>query len=248
MANKPWTRDEFIVTLDLYFRMSYTRFSKTNPDVKKLSQLIGRTPSSASMRLCNYMSCDPELRARNIVGLEAGRKQCMPYWEEFANDKAKLRRAAVQSRQRLIEKVAEENLNVYTTQWDDLSEEMFDTKFQAIVLNNYKSHCAVSGIKVPEVLMGCHIIPFAENEEESMKADNGLCLTVLYAKAYLDGLIGIDQDYKIHISDDLKSHQMERGYAANFKKYDGESLNLRDVTIRPNPDFLKWHMNSVYRM
>lgn len=246
MARRLWTRDEFIVTLDLYFRMSHSRFCKTDPDVRKLALLIGRTPSSAAMRLCNFISCDPRLRGSN-AGLVNGMGQCLPYWEEFAHDQEKLRAEAAMSRQRLLELAAEKDSSSCAGKWDGLSGEMQDSRFQALVLRNYGSHCAVSGIGVPDILMGCHIIPRACDSGKAMSADNGLCLTVLYAKAYLDGLIGIDQDYRIHVSGELGSHQMESGYAASFRKYEGRAINLGGVTIRPNPDFLKWHMDSVYR-
>ena len=80
-----------------------------------------------------------------------------------------------------------------------------------------------------------------------MKASNGLYLTLLHARAYVEGLIGFDTNYKIHIAPELKQHQFESGYVSNFKKYEGKSLNISDVTVKPDPTYLEWHMDTVFR-
>ena len=85
MANRLWTKEEFILTLDLYFRMPFGQIDKRNPDIIKMAELINRTPSSVAMRLCNYANCDPELKARAVKGLAGGYSQCIPYWNQYAN-------------------------------------------------------------------------------------------------------------------------------------------------------------------
>lgn len=84
MAQRLWSREEYILALDLYFRIPFGQFHKNTPDVQKLAELINRTSSSVAMRLCNYVSCDPAMKAAGIEGLTAGVKTCMPYWIEFA--------------------------------------------------------------------------------------------------------------------------------------------------------------------
>ena len=247
MANRQWTRDEFILALDLYFRIPFPRISKNNPDIIKLADFIGRTPSSVGMRLCNFANCDPELKARGVKGLEGGYQKCIPYWEEFAHARGKLKSAAIESRIRLIESHSSESGQFYThvSEWDNLVNEMYDYKFQDIIIKNYNSHCAISGMKAQQFLVGCHIIPSSENEEEAMRANNGILMNILYAKAYVEGLIGIDSDYKIHFSKELSKHKFEQGYHL-FKRYENEHLLLGDVEVKPNPLFLEWHMDTVF--
>lgn len=247
MANRLWSREEFILALDLYFRIPFGQISKSNPDIIKLADFIGRTPSSVGMRLSNYANCDPELKATGIKGLAGGQQQCQPYWDEFANARGKLITAAIESRTQLIEAHRRESNEFYThkSEWDNLVNEMYDYKFQDIVAKNYHGHCAISGMKAKQFLVGCHIIPSCENEAESMKASNGILLNLLYARAYVEGLIGFDTKYKIHFSLDIKKHKFEDGFHL-FKRYEGEHLQLGDVIIKPDTAFLEWHMDTVF--
>ncbi len=75
MAKNPnWARDELILALDLYFKIDPAHNSRTHPDVIALSTLLNalpihsdrdtnptfRNPSSVYMKLCNFLSLDPE--------------------------------------------------------------------------------------------------------------------------------------------------------------------------------------------
>lgn len=247
MANRLWTREEFILALDLYFRIPFGQIDKNNPDIIKLADFIGRTASSIGMRLSNYANCDPKLKAVGIKGLEGGQQKCQPYWDEFANERGKLKSAAIESKIKLVESHSKGSDQFYThiSEWDNLVNEMYDYKFQDIVNKNYQEHCAISGMKTKQFLVGCHIIPSSENEEESMKASNGILLNLLYARAFVEGLIGFDTDYKIYFSSELKQHKLGSGYHL-FKRYEGEHLQLGDVVVKPDINFLEWHMDTVF--
>lgn len=248
MANRLWTRDEFILALDLYFRTPFGQIHKNNPDIIKLAEFIGRTPSSVGMRLSNYANCDPKLKAAGIKGLDGGKEKCQPYWDEFANSRGKLMSAAIEARTHIVESHSNGGNQFYThvSEWDNLVNEMYDYAFQDIVSKNYQSHCAISGMKASQFLVGCHIIPSSENEKEAMKASNGIFLNILYARAFVEGLIGFDTNYKIHFSPELQSHKLENGYHL-FKRYEGESLKLGDVVVKPDVNFLEWHMDTVFK-
>lgn len=248
MAQRLWTREEYILALDLYFRIPFGQFHKNNPDVLKLADLIKRTPSSVAMRLCNYVSCDPAMKAVGIEGLSAGVKTCTPYWNEFANNRSKLISMAGVCRAKLIETMDmdDEYILNHISDWDNLVEELYDCKFQAIIKRNYNDHCAISGIKVPQLLTACHIIPVSESEDEAMKADNGLLLSLNFAKAYVNGLIGIDDHYIVHLSDDLMTHQFDSNFSSFFRKFEHKQLLLNDVTVKPDKTFLQWHMDTVF--
>lgn len=244
MTNKPWTEDEFILALELYFRIPFGSISKTNPDIIKLAKLIGRTPSSVGMRLCNYAHLDPNLEAD---GLSGGGKNCKIYWDKFADNLPQLKIAATQSRIRLIENVDISASIQRIREVDRLVEDMYDFQFQDIILANYSQRCAITGMAIPSLVTGCHIIPSSVDDEVNLKADNGICLTVLHAKAFVEGLIGIDTDYRLHISPALKQYAFENGYATNFKRYDNQKLSFNKVISKPNPEYLDWHMNTIYQ-
>ncbi len=248
MPNRLWTKEEFILTLDLYFRMPFGQISKSNPDIIKMAELISRTPSSVAMRLCNYANCDPELKARGISGLSGGYDKCLPYWERYASKRGDLSSAALKCRKKIIETYnsANDDALSHVSQWDSIVNELYNHKFQNVVKKNYHDRCAISGLMIPPLLVGCHIIPPSEEETGTIDASNGICFNLLYAKAFSDGLIGIDPQYKIHLSTELKKHQFDKGYYSLFKKYDGANLAIGDVVIKPNPKYLEWHMDTIF--
>lgn len=57
-----WNRDEIILTLDLYFRIPFSKISQNNKDVIALAELLGRTAGSVGLKLANLASLDPELK------------------------------------------------------------------------------------------------------------------------------------------------------------------------------------------
>ncbi len=42
-ARRLWSREEFILTLNLYLKMTFGQMNQSNPKVKKLAELLGRT-------------------------------------------------------------------------------------------------------------------------------------------------------------------------------------------------------------
>lgn len=244
MTNKPWTEDEFILALELYFRIPFGSINKANPDIIKLANLLGRTPSSVGMRLSNYAHLDPNVKAN---GLSGGGKNCIVYWEKYANNLPQLKIDAALCRIRIVENI-ESSLHIQRIKdVDRLVEDMYDFRFQDMVLSNYSKKCAITGMAIPSLVTACHIIPTSVDDENNLKADNGLCLTILHAKAFVDGLIGIDSDYRLHISSTLKKYAFANGYATNFKRYDNMLLSFSNVISKPNPEYLEWHMNTVFQ-
>ena len=92
-----WTRDEFILVLDMYFRHGRRIPPKSHRDMLSLSDLIGRTVASVQMRMGNFVACDPDNSTKGLVG---GGKQTQEIWEEFARDEPRLRKAANAIRRR----------------------------------------------------------------------------------------------------------------------------------------------------
>ena len=103
--NPNWTRDELILALDLYFRVNPLTTSESNPEIVALSELLNklpihtdrpdaehfRNPNGVYMKLCNLLRFDPGYKG---VGLKAGGKLEETIWNEFANDKPRLKTVA----------------------------------------------------------------------------------------------------------------------------------------------------------
>lgn len=86
MAKAPavkWTREHFLIALNLYCKLPFGQLHKGNPIIKEVAAKMGRTPSSLSMKLCNFASLDPVQQARGIKGLAGATKQDREMWVGF---------------------------------------------------------------------------------------------------------------------------------------------------------------------
>ena len=79
----PWSRDELVLALYLYCQLPFARTKATNPDVMRLADLLGRSPSSIARKLGNFGAFDPSLAQRGITGLTHFSKTDKAIWEEF---------------------------------------------------------------------------------------------------------------------------------------------------------------------
>jgi 5-methylcytosine-specific restriction protein A len=102
--NPPWTRDELILALDLYFRVGRKHEGPAHPEVVQLSQHLNalpmhgaqqradfRNPAGVAMKLANYLALDPDYPG---TGLQRGNRLERDVWDTFAGDPARLRATA----------------------------------------------------------------------------------------------------------------------------------------------------------
>lgn len=251
-----WTREEFILTLNLYLKIPFGKMYSTNPDIQKLADLIGRTSGSVAIRLTNFAACDPALQARGIQGMKAGAKQCQPYWDEFMQDKEKLvfeseRILAAYQHSSIEEKFKSKLQDLDGLTGEDRIREVKtrvnQDVFRQMVISNYNGTCAVSGINLDTLLVASHIKPWAECKEERLNPENGICLSSLYDRAFDQGLITFDNNYKMLLSSRLSEHQNEEYFVRFFKPYEGEEMNLGNVMFQPCKEFLEWHRDIIFQ-
>jgi putative restriction endonuclease len=254
MKRNLWTREEFILTFNQYLKMPFGKMHQANPDIIKLAKLLGRTPSSITLRLVNFASCDPYLQSRGIKGMRGGHKQCQPYWDEFANDREKL---LFESEKILAEREHTSLEKKFSPILKDISglkgatrEALVSVRvnqnvFRQIVLSNYNGKCAVSGVELPELLVASHIIPWAERKEERLNPENGICLSSLYDKAFDQGLIGFDADYKMQVSQRLGDFHDRQWYEYFIHPFENHPLALPEH-YKPSKVFLEWHMDTLF--
>lgn len=69
MSVNKWTREEEIIVFNLYCKIPFQKSSKNHPDVIRIANLIGRSPSAVNMKIGNLGSFDDTLKAKGIVGL-----------------------------------------------------------------------------------------------------------------------------------------------------------------------------------
>jgi len=89
--NAPWTAEELILALDLYFRLPATKSSEHEPRVVELSRILNRKPAAVYMKMRNFLRFEGQ---KDRKGLSRGAKLESAIWRGFAPDRALLRRTA----------------------------------------------------------------------------------------------------------------------------------------------------------
>lgn len=249
-----WTREELILALNLYLKLPFGKMHSRTPEIIKLAEAIGRTPSSIAMRLTNFANVDPFHQNRGIKGMSGGRKQVEPIWNEFINDKEKL---VFESERILAEK---ENLTIEMKFADilyDINNLKGETKvrevktrvnqnfFRQVVISNYSGKCAISGIDIPDLLIASHIIPWSKSEDERLNPENGICFSSLYDKAFDKGLIAINERFEVIFSSDLKKKSKNEYYSKYFSHLENEKIILPQKYL-PNVKFLQYHLDEIF--
>lgn len=80
---RDWTCNELVVVFNLYCKIPFAKTKATNPAVIEIARIIGRTPAAVAMKLGNFGSFDPALRAKGISGLSRASKTDREIWSEF---------------------------------------------------------------------------------------------------------------------------------------------------------------------
>lgn len=117
--------------------------------------------------------------------------------------------------------------------------------FRQMVLTNYTTKCAITGIDIPELLLASHIVPWSKNEKERLNPENGICLSALYDKAFDKGLIGINSSYKVILSMDLKKKKETLFYQNHFASIENQRIN-DGIKYLPRIEFLEYHLDNIF--
>ena len=254
MIKNLWTREELILTFNLYLKLPFGKMHKRTPEIIELASLLDRTPSSIGMRLGNFASVDPYHQERGVGGLKGGMNQVKPIWDEFFHNQEEL---VFLSEQILAQRERTSIENKYQDILSDLKGLKGETVirevktrvnqsvFRQMVLTNYKIKCAITGIDIPELLLASHIVPWSKNENERLNPENGICLSALYDKAFDKGLIGITPNYAVIFSTSLKSKKETSFYKNNFAPI--ENLKISEpLKYLPKKEFLQYHLDVVF--
>lgn len=255
MKTKLWSREELIVALNLYLRLPFGRISYRTPEIIELSTIIGRTPSAVSMRLSNFASVDPYHQKRGIKGLEGGIKQVQPIWDEFRGRTEELLFESEQilaARQKTsIEAKYSKLLSgiEHLKGLDKVREvktRVNQNTFRDIVIANYDGKCAISGIDISTLLVASHIVPWSKNEKERLNPENGICFSPLYDRAFDNGFVSLDNNYRILVSKTLRNEKAKPYYEKYFAHLEKMQIQLPNKYL-PNRKFLEYHRDSVFK-
>jgi putative restriction endonuclease len=249
-----WNREDLILVFNLYCKIPYGQFNNRSKDVIELAKLIGRTPGAVAYILVNYVSLDPVHKAQGRKGAghigKLGEEvfyECRNNWVESLYESENIL-------------ASRHNTDIETTYSDlliDLTDKKGETKirevkarinqhlFRKSVLTNFASRCAITGINVPELLIASHIKPWSKDEANRLNPSNGLCLSATYDKAFDEGLISINENLEIMISDKLKQFSNQAFYQNYFKQKENTKIALPQKFV-PNLEFIRYHNEVVF--
>lgn len=252
MRNKNWTRDQLLVCFNFYCQTPFGKLHRGNPDIIKLADVLGRTPSAVAMKLVNFASFDPAHKKRKVKGLSNASRQDREIWQEFnvsPNDLAQESEEASLRLSGLREPPPEEEFEIPSGPTEaQLTRPMrlVQRFFRHSVLAGYRFTCAFCSLNVPALLNASHIIPW--KDDISLRADprNGLCLCCLHDRAFDRGLMSVNERHRIVLSPRLKSAPVAPFHKAAFLNLEGRPIRLPEK-FAPHARCLEYHFASVFK-
>lgn len=251
MANN-WTREQLIITFNLYCKIPFSKTVKTNPEVIKVANMIGRTPSAVAFKLGNFGSFDPELQRRGISGLPNTSRLDSEIWEEFNDNWEELTFQSelliAQFENKPIEQIFEMDLNNLPVGKE--RERLVKTRvnqsfFRSAILSSYNLTCCITGLSISELLVASHIKPWKDDVQNRTNPQNGLCLNYLHDKAFDRGFITITTDYKVKTSKYFNEFKESDNIKDLFLKYESFPISLPEKFL-PKKEFLDYHYENIF--
>ena len=261
-AGKRWSRDELLVALNLYHKLTFGQLHARHPAIVALAEKLARGSNSVAMKLCNFASLDPVLKLRGIKGLEGASVLDREVWNEFHKN---LNEAVPLSEEALrklfgaddaseLEILPREGVRVRVRPPTGPTETAATVKlrrgqeyFREAVLNNFDGRCGVTGLGVRDLLIASHILPWGTHPAERLNIRNGLCLSRLHDAAFDRGLISFDDQLKLLLSPRRKAELSQRAVAENFGAYSGDPLHLPEDAALPDLAYVAEHRTRIFR-
>ncbi|MCZ8125317.1 MAG: HNH endonuclease [Magnetospirillum sp.] len=119
-----------------------------------------------------------------------------------------------------------------------VKQRLHQASFREAVITAYNGRCALSGLPEPLLLDAAHIVADKDERFGQPTVPNGIPLSKIHHAAFDAHLIGIDPDYRLHVSERLLS-QNDGPMLEALKRLNGGTIHLptRDID-RPDRDRL----------
>lgn len=248
-----WTRQQLLVAFSLYCRIPFGKIGSRNPEIIRYAKAIGRSPAGLSMKLGNIASLDPAITASGRTGLRATSANDRAMWEEMQND---WERFAIESQKAMsdIEETDEANEEEFLNGMPDRVGEDRVTQattrvgqnfFRRAVMSAYDGRCCITGLSLPALLVASHIVPWTHDKNNRVNPRNGLLLSMLHDKAFDTGIITIDDDMTVRVSQN-HAPKNDQFFASSIEHYEGKTISLPEK-FTPNGEFLAYHREYIFK-
>ncbi|MCD4829576.1 MAG: HNH endonuclease [Candidatus Cloacimonetes bacterium] len=246
---RAWTREELILTVELYCLTTFGRINNRNKDIIALAAMLGRTPSSVSYKMANFASIDPTLDrkgASHVSKLDiAVWNEFFQNWNEMFQESEKIRRVILQNRNKTKLDMVFDNKrgkDKYVQTKSRVNQDFF----RQVILASFDNCCCITGCSITELLVASHIVPWSVDKQNRLNPCNGLCMNALHDKAFDIGLLTIDQDYRVVVSGWVEKSGLNSFIQETFLKYSGQQIHLPTRFI-PDRSFLEYHRTHIFQ-
>jgi putative restriction endonuclease len=261
-GRKDWTREELLILMNVYEKLPFGQFDQAQPVIQDIAVRMARSPGSIAMKLCNLASLDPAVKARGRKGLRGASELDRQVWSEFYSSKDVLAPQSEDIFRKLfgagegdeVELVKGSGIQVRksppsgpTESFSQVTVRRGQQFFRQLVLNSFNGQCCVSGIRVRELLVASHVLPWNAFPNERLNGQNGLSLSRLHDGAFDCGLITFDERYRLVLSKELKGYLPQSCIRDNFANYEGKSIALPENGLAPRQQFLQYHREKIFR-
>ncbi|MBI3580880.1 MAG: HNH endonuclease [Nitrospinae bacterium] len=239
-----WTREETILAIELYSRTPFEKIHRSkNANILNLAQKIGRTPASVALKMWNFASIDPSIKH---AGMGHHSKLDAEVWDEFFSNTGSFIEKAVKLANKFGLPVVDEKGGFdeafgegkeYVT---TIKARVDQQRFRQMILASYNYRCAITGIHAPELLVASHIVPWKSNKRSRMDPRNGICLNALHDRAFDRGLITFNDDYKMVLSNKIRTENPHY-----FRSFEGKQI-LMPSRFRPLTDYIQFHRKNIF--
>ncbi len=251
--NKAWSRNELLVAFSLYCQLPFGKLHSGNPDIISYSKLLGRTPSALAMKLTNIASLDPIILSSGRKGLSGASSADRAMWEEMQSDWAAFVSASVEAISKFDQSpeisasLAEEaDPKDYSGREKDISikARVGQAFFRKSVLSAYDYRCCISGLSIPSLIVASHIVPWRIDEKNRLNPKNGLPLSMLHDRAFDLGLITIDSNLKVKLSE-IEVAKDDVFFREALEKYHDVQIRIPEK-FGPDEGFLAYHRAHIF--
>ena len=187
-------------------RVWYDDQRVVNEQVARGEELIdyafmGNNPDAADNRWLRQAH-EAQVPILYFLGVAPGRYMVIwpTFIAEWVPSELKVRLAFSQTAEQSLPGSAERRYASRTVQ-----QRLHQASFREAVLMAYGGRCALTGLPEPRLIDAAHIIVDGDEALGQPIVPNGLPLSKIHHAAFDANLIGIDPDYKVHISEALLS-------------------------------------------
>jgi predicted restriction endonuclease len=254
-SNKGWTRLELLIAFGLYCQLPFGKLHSRNPEIIKYAEKIGRTPSALAMKLTNIASLDPAITSTGRKGLSGASSADRTMWKEMQNDwesfalESETAIASITQGEESLAMIESED--VESKNYSGMDKEIKSKArigqsfFRRSVLSAYNYSCCITGLSIPKLLVASHIVPWRSDPTNRLNPRNGLSLSMLHDKAFDLGIITINDDMTLRVSD-FQVTDDDHFFQIALKSYENKPISLPEK-FSPHKEFLSYHREMIFQ-